>query len=245
MRNLAYLDQYKYSGKKRKAVQKNRPYKKRKNAGGVSRTRNVVPSRVGLGNKLSAKLIYVEKNITLSGALAGSLATYIIRANSCFDPDFTGVGHQPMGFDQLMAIYERYCVVGTKFKLVGTNRSSTQSITFGYQVNDAAAVAAGSSFTTAVEQGQSEFITLTVAPTSKATGTLTGYINNPNVMGQSYEEYIGDDTNQAAGSSNPADTTWLTIFGCDLAGGTMATMDLQIQLEMDVLFLGSNQLAAS
>jgi len=39
---------------------------------------------------------------------------YVFKANSLFDPDLTGVGHQPTYFDQLAAIYSQYCVLGCK-----------------------------------------------------------------------------------------------------------------------------------
>jgi len=35
---------------------------------------------------------------------------YAFRASSCFDPDFTGAGHQPRGFDQWKLLYNMYIV---------------------------------------------------------------------------------------------------------------------------------------
>jgi len=37
--------------------------------------------------------------------------------NSLYDPDYTGGGHQPYGFDQLTQIYQRYKVNGVHIKL--------------------------------------------------------------------------------------------------------------------------------
>jgi hypothetical protein len=42
---------------------------------------------------------------------AGSQGNYIYKFNSLFDPDFTGVGGQPDGFDQWKALYLQYRVV--------------------------------------------------------------------------------------------------------------------------------------
>lgn len=45
----------------------------------------------------------------------GYVATsYVFRANSIFDPDASGVGHQPLGHDQWAQFYSTYCVVGSK-----------------------------------------------------------------------------------------------------------------------------------
>lgn len=50
---------------------------------------------------------------------------YVYRLNSCFDPDQTGVGGQPDGFDQYKLLYTRYRVVATDIDLqvVGTGTS--------------------------------------------------------------------------------------------------------------------------
>lgn len=36
------------------------------------------------------------------------------RANSLYDPDFSGAGHQPMYFDEMSAIYNHWTVIGSK-----------------------------------------------------------------------------------------------------------------------------------
>lgn len=48
-----------------------------------------------------------------AGALNGE---HLFRANSMYDPDFTGVGNQPRGFDQWMALYHRFHVIGSKIR---------------------------------------------------------------------------------------------------------------------------------
>ncbi len=44
---------------------------------------------------------------------AGAPANHVFSANGCFDPDITGVGHQPLGFDQYMALYDHYKVLSS------------------------------------------------------------------------------------------------------------------------------------
>lgn len=67
------------------------------------------------------KLRYVDSNVTLNpGIGAISVAENIYRCNSVFDPDYTGTGHQPMGFDQWAALYTKYTVLGSKITMIYT-----------------------------------------------------------------------------------------------------------------------------
>lgn len=54
------------------------------------------------------KMVYADYRAVASAAGQGS---YVYRFNSCFDPDATGVGGQPDGFDQWKTLYQQYRVV--------------------------------------------------------------------------------------------------------------------------------------
>ena len=73
-----------------------------------------IPKQLSLlGSKVKTKLRYVEY-FTLNPAAAGLPATHVFSANGLYDPNITGVGHQPRGFDQLMALYDHYYVSRSK-----------------------------------------------------------------------------------------------------------------------------------
>jgi hypothetical protein len=59
-------------------------------------------------NELFIKLHYVEQ-FTLNAALT-STDNYVFRANSLFDPNYTGSGHQPYGYDQWTTFYTGWVV---------------------------------------------------------------------------------------------------------------------------------------
>lgn len=48
---------------------------------------------------------------------SGALADYVYRANSCYDPYYGTGGHQPYGFDQMMALWRYGVVLGSKIKV--------------------------------------------------------------------------------------------------------------------------------
>ena len=78
----------------------------------------------GLGNgmfgfpkSIVTKLRYVD-NLGFTASAANTASMNVYRANSVFDPDQTGVGHQPMFFDNYAAIYNNYRVLGSKIRVV-------------------------------------------------------------------------------------------------------------------------------
>ena len=60
-------------------------------------------------------VMQVQLTYSRSGAFTGAAPrSNVFRGNSCFDPDFSGVGAQPRGFDQWKAFYRRYRVIASK-----------------------------------------------------------------------------------------------------------------------------------
>lgn len=66
------------------------------------------------------RLPYYETQLSLSST-AGAVATYNFSANGVYDPNITGTGHQPMGFDTLMLYYEQATVVSSKITVTAGN----------------------------------------------------------------------------------------------------------------------------
>jgi len=66
---------------------------------------------------------YVGFQLTSGGtAAAGS---YVFSLNGMYDPDVTGTGGQPMGFDQMMTFYEHYTVHRCEVVAVIRNQNTT------------------------------------------------------------------------------------------------------------------------
>lgn len=60
--------------------------------------------------------------------LSGIVTNYDYRANSLYDPDSTGVGAQPLGFDQLAALYTRYRVHGCRISVQSVNEGVSANV---------------------------------------------------------------------------------------------------------------------
>jgi len=72
-----------------------------------------IPGRSFLPLRLKTQFVYVQR-FTLA-SLSGITTRQIFRANSLFDPDQTGTGNQPNGYDQLCStvLYNKYGVLGS------------------------------------------------------------------------------------------------------------------------------------
>jgi hypothetical protein len=92
-----------------------------------------------LPKTLRAELAYSELGLSVNPG-AGTLASYVFSANGLYDPNITGSGHQPKGWDQLIALYDHAIVesarIDVKFAppdnalICGVNVSGTTSVTY-------------------------------------------------------------------------------------------------------------------
>lgn len=92
---------------------KRKPIKKRRAPRRYRRRHGNSFLKAPLPNKLATKFRYCGQAV-LDPGTAGTAAVHVINAMGLYDLDYTGVGHQPRGFDELMAMYDHYQVVGAK-----------------------------------------------------------------------------------------------------------------------------------
>jgi len=73
---------------------------------------------------MKVNLKYFDQ-VSLNPVTGSQTNGYVMRANDIFDPDVQLGGHQPMGFDQYMALYTRFRVVGAKISCTFVANDST------------------------------------------------------------------------------------------------------------------------
>lgn len=119
-----------YKRRRRRRYRK-RPYRKRK---AKRSTRPSILTVKGLGNimpdKLRCKLKYTVRHHHNFGSLTG---TYVFNCNSLNDPDRSGIGHQPMGFDQLKGLYNRYKVYACAYKATISSPNTPLWVASGFK----------------------------------------------------------------------------------------------------------------
>lgn len=62
-----------------------------------------------LPSRMDTSLRYCD--IMKLSSASGAIATDQYNITSLYDPDYTGIGHQPYGFDQISGLFNAYCVI--------------------------------------------------------------------------------------------------------------------------------------
>lgn len=153
------------------------------------------------------KMKYAE-----SFVLAGTgLRTQQMNLNSLFDPNRTGLGHQPYGFDQLCgpsgsALYNRYRVFKVDYVVVCAN--DTYNIHYAVlNSNDASPPI--NSVSEARENPRCQYVCQNPGGTLKK---LTGSISIPSLMGRTKAQYMASNEYQAAYNASPTEFAIMNIY---------------------------------
>lgn len=110
-------------------------------------------------------------------AAVGSFASATVYANSLFAPTSVTGSHQPMGFDELAFLYNRYLITGAKVTVTFTGDVSTgESQYVGLTIHNTAAFPGGT-ISTLVEQGKTVYRVLGPTDGDQNTVILTKAIS--------------------------------------------------------------------
>lgn len=135
--------------------------------------------------------------------------------NSLYDPNTTGTGHQPMGFDQLAAIYGRYLVTGAKITTTfeSRNANANQTAMVGMTVHPNASFLASTLDDVAalVEQGKTVYKYLGTSQSGRSVVSLTRKISLRKEL--SVNDLIGNlEEYGALVTGSPNDGIWCTCW---------------------------------
>lgn len=215
---------------------KAKPQNRRK---GVRRSYATVVNR-GLSpipQRYITKMKYCD-NLTMPTALAG-LNAYRFNLNSIFDPNRTGIGHQPYGHDTLQTMYNRYRVISCSYTI--------SAIASNFSLNVAALPANEEVTPTAMyevkESPRAKWVTQNPGGTLKV---LKGNVYLPSLVGRTKAQYMADDRYQAIYGASPNELAILNIFTQSLNDGTTDTVPaISVTLEYVVESFDVKQLGVS
>jgi len=177
------------------------------------------------------------------GTTAGAItSTYVFRANDLFDPDFTGTGHQPMGFDQLMVWYNHFAVVSAKIRVVCKNTTSSTAPTVCLRVD------ANSSPLTVIDQIVEFGGCVTEDLEGKggygANKILELGCNICKLQGVSRSALTADPSLRGSAAASPTEVTYFHITCWDTAAGT-SLLECDVILEQVAQFMEPRDMTES
>lgn len=187
---------------KRRGVVKRKIVKKRSTAL-VNRSLQPVSQRY------ICRMKYCEN--VLSTSLAGP-ASYVYNLNSIFDPNRTGIGHQPYGHDTFESMYNRYRVIGCSYSISAYDTNGKYIQVAATPSNELIIV---NSVQQMAENPRTRYITQ--APNASLK-TIKGYVHIPSLVGRTKAQYMADDRYQATFGSSPNEAALLTIAAAPLSG---------------------------
>lgn len=190
-------------------------------------------------------LRYAETFAFTTGAagVMGSEQTMLI--NSLFDPNFTGTGHQPNGFDQLAALYNKYYVDKVDITLLFSTIGSTADICCASSLQPISTFAlAGITVDAATENNLVSTAILSASGNSRTVEVKLS-VDIPKLLGLSHEQYISDDRYQALVTANPSLGPAITVAIGSYSGVASEAASCQIVLDMHAVFFARKNLSQS
>lgn len=179
-------------------------------------------SRGVIPDVAAVQLRYVY-NTNLAGT--GILRT-VFRGNSCFDPDFTGVGAQPMGFDQYGALFRRYRVLGSKVKVMfSLGGSLNKTAGFVVPLDTTAVVGSG------ISDNTEHQFTKTISIEQNQHNTINHYMSTAKLRGVLTDDVRSDSDYSAPIGGNPS-LQWYWHVGAYDMNGAGGGIDSSLQVEI-------------
>lgn len=181
----------------------------------------------GFPDKIISKVRYHDTEPLVS--TVGSLAKYFYRLNSTFDPDLTGVGHQPMFRDTFAAVYDHYSVISSKVVVKFVNNSAVP-YNVGCIIEDDGV--ASTLLDTLCEQSHGQHKLIPAITGSISSSTFTVNWDCKSILGI---DPFTSETYKTAVASNPAEDSNLCIWAVPVDAST-ATIYVDVTIEYTVLW---------
>lgn len=194
------------------------------------RSPNVVP------DVMRVKLKY---DTFVSFAGAAGVAFDNVYVNSLFDPDYTGTGNQPLGYDEWSNFYGRYRVNGMSINVSGVNTNSTNPLF----------IAVWPSLNSSTPASTSSVLSLPYVKyrtTGQSSGNARIFVKNYMSVKKmfGYKSIDQEDDFTAGTGASPTNLMYFHVYGYSTSG-SVPTFQGIVSITYYVEFYDRNQLAIS
>lgn len=190
-------------------------------------------------------MLYYDNQLSLTPLIGGSAVGFVFSANGMFDPNITGTGHQPMGFDQLMAFYEQYHVTNCVMTVRVNAYATTTPLTFAVYLSADTTVLTSPGVI--MENGLCRSVVTEAASGAYShTHTLTLNCDVLKFFNRDRHAMINDHDLAGSAAANPAEQAYFIITAWQgFALTTSQTVTFEVLLAYDAWFTEPRKLAAS
>lgn len=157
----------------------------------------------GLPSKKIVKMRYCEQIVLQS--TSGTVATQVYWANGIYDPNYTGVGHQPLGHDEWAVLYNNYKVLRSNIKVQAGN-TNAHPVLIAINRQDDPAGSTGN-LDAVCEQPNTKWMQISATAGGPTSKTLKmGYVSR-----KQYPSLGKDDTLRPAFGASPSEGCYYVV----------------------------------
>lgn len=178
-----------------------------------------------------ARLPYYDSN-SLTAPANGLSTAYVFTANGLYDPNISGVGHQPMGFDQLMLFYEHYCVLSAKITVNFYNVDIDDHCVVGILIAPDATIETSPSKLNENGMLVKKFAEPNTSGSSHTSATVS--VNLGKVNGK--KDVTAEDDMRGDIASNPTEQTYIHIFVYNITSANTVVIPFECTIEYTAKF---------
>lgn len=229
------MPRYKKTYRKKRRYKRKKKYKSRQSYGAIYNLQTPSP----LGKSFKTTMNYAEPTISLNPT-AVALADFVFRANSIYDPSFTGTGHQPLGFDQLMPLYDHYVTIGSSIKTTFVN-TSAETIIAGISLTDTSTTLTNDA--QVIENGSNKYVVLGPNGSSRDTATVTLNCNPNKFLGRS--KPLSDPNLRGTETTSPVEQCYFHVWAGGVTGADPAQIQASTFIKYTSVLIEPKQLALS
>lgn len=196
---------------KRSKTSKKKPYVKRRKQWKRQKMLTLRPGRTLFPDSIRVKLRYESGAVSVDAG-AGVPAVHKVCANGLYDPDVTGTGHQPRGFDQVMPFYTNYVVTGAKITahFISLSTSQPNIPVVGVSVRSTSATV--TDILDFTEDRKTRWKIMSTSDGSKGVVKVQGFFSAKKWFGMGYRQLLADHTKNGSESANPTDGVFFHLF---------------------------------
>lgn len=195
-----------------------------------------VPSKQLFPDVMYVTMKYCEA-INDSSAITNS-GVYQFRGNSIFDPNFTGVGHQPLGHDTYEQLYRRYTVLGSSITVHFINTDADPvTVAVAPKYNSVA----GSVIEQLIEDENGRSLTVSATGSDDSGVLRSPYIASRDILGAAEAESVST----FFGSNPTVPWYWGIIYTNLNGGGTGFDVKFRVVINYYVQLDGKTSMALS